>query len=198
MVQYLRIVFEAVFLIGLLYVIFLRLRVLNALRSLGAFKLGIFMLFFGFWMFVQLIDRWQYQFPDKKVEFFPIARFAMFEGGGRIQTVQTYEFAGRFSDGRTEYYAPSDILRGAGVSTMSTKINNIILSALSSGDSEKVSWAKAEIGKYGKSIYNVLQFQGKDLPDSLDFQIVNIDLTKTTKDAVSKDYQMSVKNPFKQ
>lgn len=188
--------FEAFLLIGLLYVFFIKFKVLHALRDLGAIRMGVFLVFFGFWMIVQLIDRWQYKFPDKKVEFFPIARFAMFEEGGITTETFVYNFTGRFSNGATENYILANLFNGTANSTLSTKFNSIIISSLKSKDEKRQDWAKKEIVKYIKSIYNVLNFKEKELPDSIEFEIVHIDLTKTTSNAITKEKILSIKNPF--
>ncbi|MGY3213766.1 hypothetical protein [Mucilaginibacter sp. HD30] len=186
---------EVLFLLALLYFIFIRAKAFNFLKPLGRLKLAAFMLFIGLWTFVQVVDRWQYQFPDKKIEFFPIARFAMFQSGYRTRYIFVHDFFSENNGRRTDYVL-ADLLRGAGVETLSTKMNSVVIPALQSADEKEKNWAKKEVQKYIRSIYNVLQYQQKRLPDSISFAIITIDMQKNSSNAITRNTILNLANPF--
>jgi hypothetical protein len=154
---------EFAFVSGVLYYVIFRTDLKAKLSSLGVVSLVATLVFFSSWSVVQMVDRWQYSYPQS-VSFVPLARFAMYQAQRPESVEYSYDWRATRPNGSTFRVNIVKIL-GIGLPATSSRMNYLLeYRPLGEGGSlvtqDQIRW---ELRHFSKGIYDSLAAKGEDV-----------------------------------
>lgn len=159
---------ESIVVIGCLLIAWFRLGLKSIVTGMGRWSARFVIAFFLLWTLVQLVDRWQYHFPQP-ISFYPLARFAMYQTGTSRPSVQSYRLEGEIK-GVYRELNPVEHFSAIGLPSLSTRFR-VIASAIESNDPDKKNWARNQIKLYGIGIARKRASIGETIPASYRFVV---------------------------
>jgi len=156
---------ELAFLLIVLCVILLFSDFRSRLRGLGAGGLIFVYLFVGSWSVVQMVDRWQYEFPQS-VSWVPLTRFAMYQVQMPESVAVSYKWTVVRTDGSRYDANITELFRTVGVPGLSSRMRNYLELGDISEDPESVSrknFIETELALFSESIYAALGSNDQDV-----------------------------------
>lgn len=160
---------EGVLLLGAFWYLFSRLRLKDKLEPLGRRASRLFLAFLLVWGTVQMIDRWQYFYPQP-VSFYPVVRFAMYQIGESAESVDTYRFVGVHSDGSREEINLTEHFTSIGLPALHTRLRTLTEN-LQSSDSTEVLLARTELRGFLTGYQALLESRGEHPPEFVQLRI---------------------------
>lgn len=160
---------EGALILAAFWILFFRLRLWEKLAPLGKRASRIFLTFLLLWTTVQMIDRWQYFYPQP-IGFYPVARFAMYQIGESTETVDTFRFVGQNPDGSTEEINLTEHFRSIGLPSLHTRLN-VLTDNLQSSDEAEVADAREEIRGFVEGFAALVDSRGQDPPDLVELHL---------------------------
>lgn len=158
-------VIRAVLELGFLLVVLGYLLFFTNLRQrlfpLGAGVLAVVYVFLFAWGAVQMVDRWQYDYPQK-VSFIPLTRFAMYQAQIPESVADSYAWDARLVDGTDRPVNIADEFEAIGLPPMSTKMRVLLGWVRDDDDPEKQAQAEEELALYAQGVANVLASRGEE------------------------------------
>jgi hypothetical protein len=157
-----RAVFEFLFLVVLVVgflLLYSNLR--KRLFALGAGALVVLYVFLGAWAAVQMLDRWQYDYPQK-VSFIPLTRFAMYQAQVKESVQETYSWQATLADGTSREVNIAKEFSTIGLPPLSTRMRVLLNWAQEDADTVKHAKAEVELKDYAKGLVASLASHGVD------------------------------------
>ncbi|TGK44558.1 hypothetical protein [Leptospira andrefontaineae] len=114
--------FEASCIIFILWLFFIKLKMLEHFKYIGKSSYILYLAFILLWGSAQILDRLQYSFPQK-VSFYPLVRFAMFQHGRSGEIAESYSWFVRLPDGKVESFNPANTFTAIGFPSLSTRMD---------------------------------------------------------------------------
>ncbi|PJZ75756.1 hypothetical protein [Leptospira neocaledonica] len=148
---------ETIALFFILWLLFFKFRILEYLHALNKIVIFWFLLFVFLWTTVQVLDRWQYFFPQK-VSFYPLARFAMFQLGKKREIRESYIWTIKLENGEEQDFNPVSSFSAIGQPSLSTRLE-LLREELDSQKDSKKEHGKKEAQLWANSVRNY--YQGK-------------------------------------
>lgn len=162
-----RAVLELVFLLAVLAALLFFTDLRKKLFPLGASALVWVFVFIGAWGVVQMLDRWQYDYPQA-VSFIPLTRFAMYQAQIPESVESTYAWEAETAEGETIDVNVAAEFSSVGLPPMSTRMR-VLLGWMHEGeDGEHYQEAVDELELYGEALVAALDEDGVEV-DSLAF-----------------------------
>lgn len=124
---------EAVFLVALLGSVLVFSRLRKRLAPLGAGLIVVVLAFFGLWGAAQLLDRWQYDYPQGPSAV-PLTRFAMYQVQIAESVRETYGWELDRGDGDVDELNIADEFESIGLPPLSTRMRVLL------------NWAQEPVG----------------------------------------------------
>ncbi|TGL35154.1 hypothetical protein EHQ52_11800 [Leptospira koniambonensis] len=143
---------ETAALIFVLWLLFFKFRILEYFQVLDRIKVFWFLTFVLLWTTVQVLDRWQYFFPQK-VSFYPLARFAMFQLGKKREVRESYIWTVELENGEEKDFNPVSSFSAIGQPSLSTRLE-LLREELDSENNSKKEHGKKEAQLWANSVRN--------------------------------------------
>ena len=163
---FLRCVVEGSLLGGVLALLLWRGHLARLLHSLGRGRSLLAVGFLLAWMAVQLVDRWQYNFPPK-VSFYPLVRFAMYQYGEERSEIETYRLRAVDGEERRELN-PTKLFFAVGLPSMNTRMQTLRRRLLASDEQVRAA-AEREAALWAEGIGSLLESRGEAVPRAVEF-----------------------------
>ncbi|MEU1972497.1 hypothetical protein ABZ477_12615 [Microbacterium sp. NPDC019599] len=143
---------------GLLFFTDLRKR----LYGLGAAALVVLYVAVGAWFTVQMVDRWQYDYPQK-TSFIPLTRFAMYQAQLKDSVEETYSWQATLADGTMREINIAKEFEAIGLPPLSTRMRVLLNWMEEPADSEHHAQAEEELALYATALLRALEQDGVDV-----------------------------------
>lgn len=157
-----RAVLELLFVLGVVVALLFFTDLRKRLYPLGAAALSIVFVFFAAWGVVQMVDRWQYDYPQK-VSFIPLTRFAMYQAQLAESVEASYSWQATLADGTVREVNIADEFSSIGLPPLSTRMR-VLLDWMSGGEEgDDRARAEAELALYATALLNALEEDGEDV-----------------------------------
>lgn len=158
-----RAVLELLFLLavvgGLLFFTDLRKR----LYPFGAAALTTVFIFFGAWGVIQMVDRWQYDYPQQ-ASFVPLTRFAMYQAQLTETVEASYSWQATLADGSTREVNVADEFSAVGLPPMSTRMR-VLLSWMWGPEGSDRDRAEEELTLFATALVRALEEDGLEVDE---------------------------------
>ncbi|WP_367897789.1 hypothetical protein AB3N61_13045 [Leptospira sp. WS58.C1] len=158
---------ETVALFFILWLLFLKFRILKYFQILNHTSILWFLLFVFLWTTVQVLDRWQYFFPQK-VSFYPLARFAMFQLGKKREIRESYIWTVKLENGEEQDFNPVSSFSAIGQPSLSTRLE-LLREELDSEKDSKREHGQKEAKLWANSVRNYYQSKNAKKVNSVIF-----------------------------
>jgi hypothetical protein len=159
-----RAVLECLFLVAILGGLLFFTDFRKRLFSIGAGAITVVFLFVGAWFVVQMVDRWQYDYPQK-VSFVPLTRFAMYQAQVRESVEQSYAWQATMADGSEREVNIADEFEAIGLPPLSTRMRVLLEWMQEPASSEHHADAEHELSLYALGLVRALEADGDDPVD---------------------------------
>ncbi len=140
--------------------IFSRLR--QRLFPLGAAALTVLFLFLAAWGGAQMLDRWQYDYPQK-LSAVPLTRFAMYQVQIPESVESTYGWEATLTDGSIEQVNIASEFEAIGLPPLSTRMRVLLSWTAEPAGSEDELRAREELRLYAVGLERALAARGIDV-----------------------------------
>lgn len=155
-----RAVLELAFLLAVVWGLLRFTDLRKRLFALGAGALVAVYVFVGASGFVQMIDRWQYDYPQK-VAYIPFTRFAMYQAQLESSVEASYSWQGTRADGSQIELNIAKEFSAVGLPPMSTRMR-VLMEWMHEGESgEHYADASTELRLYAEGLNAALQNDGQ-------------------------------------
>ncbi|GAA1984992.1 hypothetical protein [Microbacterium pumilum] len=131
------------------------------LFGLGAAALVVLYVFVGAWFVVQMVDRWQYDYPQK-TSYIPLTRFAMYQAQLRDSVEETYAWQATLSDGTQREVNIAKEFDAIGLPPLSTRMRVLLNWMEEPAGSENHQRAEEELTLYATGLLRALEEDGVD------------------------------------
>ena len=146
---------EMVVLLGLVGLLFAATDLRRRLHPLGVGALSVFFTFLLAWGAVQLVDRWQYEYPQP-LSFAPLTRFAMYQAQLEESVTETYAWNATSADGTTFDVNIAGQFSSVGLPPMSTRMRILLGDVQEPPGSADHEAAGRELGLYAQGLQAAL------------------------------------------
>lgn len=127
--------------------------------ALGAGALVVVYIAVGAWFVVQMVDRWQYDYPQK-VSYIPLTRFAMYQAQLAESVEQTYSWQATLSDGTEREVNIADEFSAIGLPPLSTRMRVLLEWSEEPDGSDRHEKAEQELSLYALALLRALEEDG--------------------------------------
>lgn len=129
------------------------------LFPLGAGALVAVFVFFGAWGVVQMVDRWQYDYPQK-VGFIPLTRFAMYQAQVKESVESTYAWNATLDDGSEREVNIASEFSSIGLPPTSTRMRVLLDWSYGGEKGDDPARAEQELTLYAEGLLAALHEDG--------------------------------------
>gem|GEM_PF-1065411 len=159
-----RAVLELLFLLAVIIVLLTLSDFRRRLFALGAAALTVFYIFIGGWSVVQMVDRWQYDYPQD-VSFIPLTRFAMYQAQLESSVEASYAWQATLADGSERDVNIAKEFESVGLPPMSTRMRVLLGWAHDPEDDQQHADAARELELYAEGLYGALSADGLEVEE---------------------------------
>lgn len=157
-----RAVLELLFLLAILGALLFFTDLRKRLFPLGAAALTVVLVFVGAWGIVQMVDRWQYDYPQK-VSFVPLTRFAMYQAQLDESVEATYSWQAKLVDGTEREVNIASEFSSVGLPPLSTRMRVMLDWIQDDEPSDRPTQAKTELTMYAEGLLRALDSDGEEV-----------------------------------
>lgn len=162
-----RAILECLFLLAIFGVLLFFTDFRKRLFALGAGAIAVVYIVVGAWFVVQMVDRWQYDYPQK-ASFVPFTRFAMYQAQLRESVEQSYSWQATMSDGTQREVNIADEFEAIGLPPLSTRMRVLLEWMQEPASSDHHADAEHELSLYAQGLVRALEQDG-DEPTEIGF-----------------------------
>ncbi|MAT18207.1 MAG: hypothetical protein CMF56_06535 [Leifsonia sp.] len=153
---------EFIFVLGVFVAILIFSRLRQRLFPLGAAALTVLFLFLAAWGGAQMLDRWQYDYPQK-LSAVPLTRFAMYQVQIPESVESTYGWEATLTDGSIEQVNIASEFEAIGLPPLSTRMRVLLSWTAEPAGSEDELRAREELRLYAVGLERALAARGIDV-----------------------------------
>lgn len=153
---------EFVFVLGAFLAILHFSRLRQRLFPLGAAALTVLFLFLAAWGAAQMLDRWQYDYPQK-LSAVPLTRFAMYQVQIPESVESTYGWEATLADGSVEQVNIAAEFEAIGLPPLSTRMRVLLGWTAEPEGSDHQVQASEELRLYAVGLERALAARGVDV-----------------------------------
>lgn len=150
---------ECLFVVAVLAGLLLFTDLRKRLFSLGAGALAVVYIVVGAWFVVQMVDRWQYDYPQK-VSYIPLTRFAMYQAQLAESVEQSYSWQATLADGSQREVNIAEEFSAIGLPPLSTRMRVLLEWMQEPDGSEHHTQAEHELSLYAIALARALEEDG--------------------------------------
>jgi hypothetical protein len=132
--------------------------------ALGAGALAVVYIVVGAWFVVQMVDRWQYDYPQK-VSYIPLTRFAMYQAQLAESVEQSYSWQATLADGTQREVNIAEEFSAIGLPPLSTRMRVLLEWVQEPDGSEHRAQAEEELSLYALALARALEEDGVEPVD---------------------------------
>lgn len=150
---------ECLFVLAVLGGLLLFTDLRKRLFSLGAGALAVVYIVIGAWFVVQMVDRWQYDYPQK-ISYIPLTRFAMYQAQLAESVEQSYSWQATLADGSQGEVNIAEEFSAIGLPPLSTRMRVLLEWMQEPDGSEQHEQAEHELSLYAIALARALEEDG--------------------------------------
>lgn len=160
---------ECVALLAIVAFLLIRTNLRQKLFSLGTAALSTVLIFITIWGAVQMVDRWQYDYPNQWSPI-PVTRFAMYQVQVKESVEETYSWQGVAGGVEEELNLAADFST-IGLPAISTRMRVLLNWVEEPADSADYVRGEAELRLWAQGLVKIARSEGTELTEVRFYQV---------------------------